>query len=87
MANSKQAIKRARQAETHRQRNASQRTQMRTKIKNCLLAIREGSKERAIEAFKVAVSYADRMAGRGIIHQNKTARLKSRLNKKIKALS
>ncbi|WP_289283112.1 30S ribosomal protein S20, partial [Methylophaga sp. UBA5088] len=42
MANSAQARKRARQAEVHRQRNASQRSAMRTTIKALRKAIAAG---------------------------------------------
>ncbi|WP_372887467.1 30S ribosomal protein S20, partial [Psychrobacter sp.] len=40
----------------------------------------------ATEAYKKAVPVLDRMADKGIIHKNKAARRKSRLNKTIKGL-
>jgi len=40
----------------------------------------------ATEAYKKAVPVIDRMADKGIIHKNKAARRKSRLNKTIKGL-
>ena len=86
MANSVQARKRARQAEKHRQHNASRRSAMRTEIKKVLNAIESGSKEGATEAFKQAVPVIDRTANQGLIHKNKAARHKSRLNAQIKAL-
>ncbi|MEJ2529459.1 MAG: 30S ribosomal protein S20 [Gammaproteobacteria bacterium] len=86
MANSVQARKRARQAETHRQRNASQRSAMRTKIKGVVAAIGSGDKDVATQAFKQAVPVIDRAANNGHIHKNKAARHKSRLNAQIKAL-
>ncbi|HAO24602.1 MAG TPA: 30S ribosomal protein S20, partial [Methylophaga sp.] len=55
MANSAQAKKRARQAETHRQLNASQRSAMRTKVKALRKAIIAGDKEQAVAAFQAAV--------------------------------
>ena len=84
MANSKQAIKRARQAETHRLRNASQKSAMRTTIKKVLTLIGAGKKEEAKEAMKPAVVSIDRLSGRGILNANKAARIKSRLNKRLK---
>ncbi|MCP3671224.1 MAG: 30S ribosomal protein S20 [Gammaproteobacteria bacterium] len=86
MANSVQARKRARQAEKHRQHNASRRSALRTQIKGVLAAIGAGSKDGATEAFKQAVPVIDRAADNGLIHKNKAARHKSRLNKQIKAL-
>ncbi len=39
------------------------------------------------EAYKKAVPVIDRMAHKGIIHKNKAARHKSRLNAQVKALA
>ena len=86
LANSPQAKKRARQAETHRQRNAGQRSMMRTYVKNVLKAVEAGDKTAAETAYKAAVPALDRMAGKGLIHKNKAARYKSRLNKSVRAL-
>ena len=87
MANSAQARKRARQAEKHRQRNASDRSMMRTQLKRVVNAIDSGDKSTAEEAYKVAVPLIDHMARKGIIHKNKAARHKSRMNKHINAMS
>ena len=86
MANSAQARKRARQAENNRQHNASQRSMMRTYMKRVVNAIEAGEKGAAEEAYKAAVPIIDRMAGKGLIHKNKAARHKSRLNASIRAL-
>jgi small subunit ribosomal protein S20 len=87
LANSPQALKRARQAEQHRQHNASRRSAMRTYIKNTLKAIAAGDKEGAMAAFNIAVPFIDRAAGKGLIHANKAARHKSRINARIKAMA
>ena len=86
MANSAQATKRARQAENNRQRNASQRSMLRTAIKKVVAAIDAGDADAAKEAYKGAVPLIDRMAGKGLIHANKAARHKSRLNQHIRSL-
>jgi small subunit ribosomal protein S20 len=86
LANSAQAKKRARQAEVHRQRNASQRSAMRTRIKAIRKAILAGDKEQATAAFQAAVPVLDRMARKGLIHKNTAARGKSRLNNAVRAL-
>lgn len=87
MANSPQAKKRARQAEKRRQHNASLRSMVRTSIKKVLAAINTGNAEDAQVAYLAAVPVIDRMADKGIIHKNKAARHKSRLNAQVKALT
>jgi small subunit ribosomal protein S20 len=87
LANSPQAKKRARQAEKRRTHNASLRSLVRTKIKNVVAAIGSGDVEQAKAAYDSAVPVIDRMADKGIIHKNKAARHKSRLNSQVKALA
>ena len=87
MANSVSARKRARQAERHRQRNASQRSHVRTQIKKVLRAIESGDKAAAEEAYKAAVPALDRSVSKGIMHANKAARHKSRLNQHVRGMS
>ena len=86
MANSPQAIKRARQAVKRRNRNMSQRSSFRTVVKNTVYAIEAGDKELAAQAYKKAVPVIDGLANKGLNHKNKAAREKSRLNSRIKAL-
>jgi len=86
VANSPQARKRARQAEKHRQHNASLRSMLRTSIKKVGYAIEAGNKEEAESAYKAAVPVIDGMARKGLIHKNKAARHKSRLNAQVRAL-
>ncbi|RLA48553.1 MAG: 30S ribosomal protein S20 [Gammaproteobacteria bacterium] len=87
MANSPQAKKRARQAEKRRSVNASQRSLVRTMIKKVTAAVGTGNAEEAKTAYDNAVPVIDRMADKGVIHKNKAARHKSRLNTQVKALS
>ena len=87
MANTVQAKKRARQAEKHRQHNASFRSMVRTSIKRVVAAIGEGDAAKAQAAYVAAVPVIDRMADKGIIHKNKAARHKSRLSQGVKALA
>ena len=86
MANSPQARKRARQAERRRGQNASQRSMVRTYIKRVIAAIETRDYAAASAALTSAIPVIDRMADRGILHKNKAARHKSRLNAAIKAL-
>lgn len=87
MANSPQAKKRAKQAEKHRQHNAGFRSLVRTSIKKVLAAIDSGDHAKAQEAYNAAVPVIDRMADKGILHKNKAARHKSRLNTQVKSLA
>ena len=86
MANSAQARKRAKQSEVRRRHNASFRSMVRTYINKVDAAITGGDHAAATTAYNTAVPVLDRMADRGIIHKNKAARHKSRLNTAIKAL-
>lgn len=87
MANTAQAKKRARQNDKARAHNASLRSMVRTYIKKVVNAIATGNKADAQAAYTSAVPVIDRMADKGIIHKNKAARHKSRLNAQIKALA
>lgn len=87
MANSPQARKRARQNDKRRKHNASLRSMVRTYIKRVVAAIDAGDAEKAKTAYAEAVPVIDRMADKDIIHKNKAARHKSRLNAQIKALA
>ena len=86
MANSKQSAKRARQAEKNRQRNVALRSRMRTAIKQVIKAADAGNAEEANTAFQAAVPKIDTMVNKGLIHRNKAARTKSRLNARIRGL-
>ena len=86
MANSKQATKRARQAVKHNAHNSSMKTFMRTCIKNTVKLIEANDVEGARAAYAKLVPVLDSYAGKGLLHKNKAARHKSRLNAKIKAL-
>lgn len=86
MANSKQALKRSRQAEKHRVGNKWQVTRMNTFIKRVLAAIESKNTDSAKAEYRTAVSLIDRLVGKGLVHKNKAARHKSRLNKHIAAI-
>ena len=87
MANIKSAQKRARQAEKTRKHNMGLRSRMRTQIKNVIRACEAGDREAAQAAYKEAVPVIDTMVNKGIVNKNKAARHKSRLNKRIKAMT
>jgi small subunit ribosomal protein S20 len=87
LANSPQSKKRAKQAKKRRNHNASLRSMVRTYIKKVVAAIDTGDHAAASTAYAQAVPVIDRMADKGIIHKNKAARHKSRLNDQVKALA
>ncbi len=53
-------------------------------MKNVNKAV-ESKDSKTSEVFKNAQSIVDSMANKGVIHKNKAARIKSRLNKKVKS--
>lgn len=87
MANTAQARKRARQAEKRRAHNGSQRSSMRTAMKKVLKAISGGDNDGAKTAYQNATALVDKAAGKGLIHANKAARIKSRLNASIRKMA
>ena len=86
MANIASARKRTRQAVKNRLHNASQRSNLRTKIKAVVKSINAGDKGAAEAAYKSAVPIIDSAVNKKLIHANKAARHKSRLNARIKAM-
>lgn len=87
MANSAQAKKRARQAEATRQRNASQKSELRTAVKKVRKAIAAGDKAAATKEFQASQAVIDRIADKKIVHKNTASRTKSRMAQAIKALA
>ena len=87
MANSKQAIKRARQNADRYKLKHSQRSQVRTAVKAVRNAIKENNKETAIKLLKTAQQVLDSTAAKKVIHKNAAARTKSRLVKAVKAIN
>ena len=87
MANSPQARKRAKQNTVRRLRNHSQRSAVRTEIKKLDAALLAGDVEAAKAAYQTSVSMIDKATVKGLHHKNRAARLKSRLNKRVKELA
>ena len=87
MANSPQARKRARQNVTRRVNKMGQRSALRTSIKKLLKQIADNNVEQASAAYNEAVSAIDRAASKGLHHANRAARLKKRLNNRLRAIN
>jgi len=89
VANIQSAKKRIKQTAHHRLRNSSLRSRTVTFLKKARNAIESSQTdnnllETAKSAVKTAMSHIDKMVPKGIFHRNKAARLKSRLNAKLK---
>ena len=87
MPNSKQAKKRMLQSEKKRKYNHSNISKMRTIIKKFLKSIEQKNLELSKNNFKMATSVIDKSVNKKLIHKNKAARYKKKLNSKLKLLS
>jgi small subunit ribosomal protein S20 len=85
VANTKSAEKAARQAEKHRVRNVALRSRMRTAIRKVNDALVGTDKAAVKTAYAESVPQIDALVTKGLIHRNKAARHKSRLNAKSRA--
>lgn len=83
MPQHKSAIKRVRQNEKRRKLNQPQLSKMKTLVKKALETTEE---EQARQAVKEATSYLDKMAAKGLVHDNFSARKKSKLAKHLNNL-
>ena len=86
MANSKQAIKRARQNSDRYKLRHAQRSVVRTAVKAVKADIDANDKAKANDSFKKAQKIIDTAASKKVIHKNASARTKRRLSKAIKNL-
>lgn len=59
---------------------------LRTFVKKVARLVAGGDKAQAQAAYGEAVPVIDRMATKGLIHKNKAARHKSRLNARLRAM-
>ncbi len=79
MPNIKSAKKRVLVAKVRSDRNKAAKTELKTILK------RARAEEATADAVKTAAVTLDKAAGKGLIHKNKAARIKSRLAKKANA--
>ncbi|MBC8874514.1 MAG: 30S ribosomal protein S20 [Planctomycetes bacterium] len=84
MPNSKSAKKRLRQNTARRLRNRMVKSTMRSQLRNVHEAVAAGDTEKAETEYRDAAKKLDRAGARNIIHPNKAARTKSRLQQLIK---
>ncbi|HEX2223403.1 MAG TPA: 30S ribosomal protein S20 [Thermoanaerobaculia bacterium] len=86
MANTKSAEKRNRQNIQQRLRNRGHRSRLRTAIKGLRTAIASGDQTQAQAMLSQTLSVIDKIAQKGVIHDNTASRYKSRLAKRVAAL-
>jgi len=86
VANIKSQIKRNRTNEVARLRNKAAKSEVKTRLKTAVAAAQAGS-ETAAEDLRLAIKRLDKAAARGIIHKNQASNRKSRLVRRINALS
>lgn len=87
MANIKSAIKRIRQSEKRRVRNAAVRSTVRTSVKGTRAAIESGQADQARATLLRTIQVLDKAVTKGVIHKNTAARKKSRLTRQLNALA
>jgi small subunit ribosomal protein S20 len=83
MPNTTSAKKRLRQNIVRRLRNRSAKSAMRSQIRRVREAVQSGDLEKAEQEFRLAAKKLDRAGASHVIHPNKAARLKSRLQHAI----
>jgi small subunit ribosomal protein S20 len=81
MPNHKSAEKRMRQNEKRRQINRSNRTRVRTAIKNLRGALSSEDGTKVKELLPNTISTIDKAVQKGVLHKNAAARYKSRLTR------
>ena len=86
MANIKSQIKRNRTNEVARVRNKSAKSEIKTRVKRAVAAASTGA-ETSAEDLRLAMKRLDKAAARGIIHKNQASNRKSRLARRVNALS
>lgn len=87
MAHHASAQKQMRQSLTRRARNRKNTSELKTQVKRLRTAIAKGDAEAARKLFPETVGKIDKAAKKGVIHDNAAARYKSRLARKVSALS
>ena len=84
MPNTKSAKKRLRQDKVRRMRNRVVKSSIRTQLRKVREAIKAGDIDRATSEMIVAQKKLDQAGARRVIHPNKAARIKSRMQAAIK---
>lgn len=87
MPNIKSAKKRVEVSAVRRSANVMQRSELKTSLKKATSSITAGDPGAAKINLANAIKTLDESASKGIIHKNEASRRKSRLTKKLNAIS
>jgi small subunit ribosomal protein S20 len=87
MANHFSALKRARQTLKRTAQNRSNRSRLRTALRQMRETLAKGDKQAAELTFRQTVSALDRAIQKGVLHENTASRYKSRLAARLNALA
>jgi small subunit ribosomal protein S20 len=87
MPNIKSAIKRVKTNDKKRAHNAAQKSALRTAIKTFENLVDQKDVDAAKNALLTATQKLDKAAAKGLIHKNAASRQKSRLAKKLNAVT
>ena len=87
MARHTSAMKRDKQSVDRRGRNRKNLSQLKTQVKKLRTAIDAGDAEGASKLLPETVAEIDKAAKKGVVHDNAADRHKSRLTRKVNALS
>ena len=87
MARHKSAEKRNRQSVKRRATNRANLSQLKTHVKKIRGALATGDAEAAAKLLPETMGQIDKAARKGVVHDNAAARYKSRLSRKVSALS
>jgi small subunit ribosomal protein S20 len=80
-------VKRGKQSVDRRGRNRKNLSQLKTQVKKLRTAIDAGDAEGASKLLPETVAEIDKAAKKGVVHDNAADRHKSRLTRKVNALS
>ena len=83
MPNHKSAEKRVRQSERRRLVNRSNRTRLRTSIKQLRAALSSGDSKEAGSLLPKTISELDKAVQKGVLHRNAAGRQKARLTARV----
>ena len=87
MAHSLSAKKRVRQNAKRRVINRARTSMVKTQIKHFLAALDSGDSQKAAEQYNLLTRRLDKVASTSTMHKNTAARIKSRMAKKLNAMS
>lgn len=87
MAHHASALKQMRQSLKHRDQNRRNLSQLKTQVKKLRAALDKGDAAEAKKLLGETVGEIDRAAKKGVVHDNAAARYKSRLARRVNALS